>query len=475
MTLKVVQEEQIGKIHETSLRVLREVGVEVPHEDMRRRFQQSGAKVEETGIVRIPEQLVEESLQRAGKTFTLYGRERSRKAVFGRGQRNYNSSYGQALWIDGLSTERRYATLADVATAARVGDALEHLTIVGAMSDPHELPPSYRCVEVAATLLRNTTKPVGLWFHDRASARYLVELLIAVSGNEEAAREFPLTHPFFEPISPLRFPHAGIDLLYETARLNLPVPVGPMAQAGMSAPVTLAGTLAQENAEILAGLCITQLIRPGMPVCYGGIPHAFDMRVARTVFSGPEQVLLSIAMTQMGKHYGLPVYINVGLTDSKSVDAQAGLECGFSLICGVLAGADIFGHLGICGMDQGSSLEMLLMQHELIGMVERVMAGLRVEEESLAFDVIDEVGPGGTFISHDHTAAHFREELWLPRLLDRNSYDVWLAAGSPTMAQRCAQEKESLLAEHQVAPLAEDTEKEVARVLDAARRHLANA
>ncbi len=416
---------------------------------------------------------VEDSLDSAGKSFTLFGRDRNHTAAFGEGKRNYNSISGEASWIDDETGERRWATLEDVVTAARLGDALPDLTIVGAMADPHELPASYRCVEVAAALLRNTVKPIGLWYHDRASARFLNELFVALAGGKEEAARYPVTYPFLEPISPLRFPYHGIDLLYETAELNLPVPIGPMAQAGMSAPVTLAGTLAQENAEILAGVCITQLIRPGMPVCYGGIPHAFDMRTTQMIFAGPEQALMAVAMTQMGKQrYGLPVYINVGLTDSKAVDAQAGMEAGMTLVCGALAGADIFGHLGICGVDQATSLDMLVMQHELIGYVERVMRGVRVDEESLAVEVLAEAGPGGSFIAHDHTLAHFREELWFPRLLDRSFYDAWKEGGGLTMAHRCRREKERLLAEHRPEPLPDDVEKEFRRITEAARKHL---
>jgi len=473
MILTVLDTAEVDTLHRASLRILAEIGVLVPHADIRACFRDAGAAVDETAArVRIPEALVMGCIDQAGKSFTVYGRDHSRIAVFGRGRRNYNSISGEAFWIDDVTGERRYATLADVATAARLGDALDGITVVGAMSDPHELPPAYRCVEVAAMLLRNTTKPIGFWFHDRASARYLVDLFIAAAGGADEAARFPITYPLLEPISPLRFPHNGIDLLYETARINMPVAIGPMAQVGMSAPATLAATLAQENAEILAGVCITQLIRPGMPVCYGGIPHAFDMRTTQLIFAGPEQALMAVAMTQMGKRYGLPVYINVGLTDSKVVDAQAGMEAGVTLVCGALAGADIFGHLGICGVDQATSLDMLVMQNELIGYVERIMRGVRVDEEAIAFEVLREVGPGGTFIDRDHTAANFRKELWFPRLLDREFYDAWAAAGSSTMADRCRGEKERLLAEHRVAPLPENLDQEVTRIVTSARRDL---
>jgi trimethylamine--corrinoid protein Co-methyltransferase len=471
--LTVLTSRQIGRLHDASLWILEKVGVHVPHPDVLRRFREAGASVDEaSGRVRIPEAVVESSLAQAGKSFAIYGRDLKKRAIFGRRKRNYNSISGEALWIDDETGERRYTTAKDAGTAAKLADALPNMTIAGAMSDPHELSPEYGAAAAMAEMLRNTTKPVGLWFHNRTVSRTMVEIMIAVRGSEEKARKYPLAYPFLEPISPLRFPFDGVDALYATARLNLPIPIGPMAQTGMSAPGTLIGTLAQENAEILAGVCITQLINPGVPVCYGGIPHAFDMRTTQMIFAGPEQALMAVAMTQMGKHYKLPVYINVGLTDSKVPDAQAGMEAGITLVCGALAGADIFGHMGICGMDQATSLDMLMMQHELIGYVERMMGGVEFTDEAIGLDVIEAVGPGGTFMDQEHTALHFRKELWFPRLLDRQFYDAWLSGGAKTMAQRCREEKERLLREHQPAPLPEAVDREIERVLAGARSDL---
>jgi len=471
MQLGVLTDRQIGRVHEASVHILGTVGVRVPHDGVRERFAQAGARVEGE-CIRIPEALVMHSLEQAGKSFTIYGRDREKKAVFGQGQRNYNSISGEALWIDDETGERRYATAKDAGIAARLADALPRLTIAGAMSDPHELPPAYGAAACMAEMLRNTTKPLGLWFHNRAVSRSMIEIMIAVAGSEEEAANYPLAYPFLEPISPLRFPFDGVEALFETARLNLPIPIGPMAQTGLSAPGTLAGTLAMENAEILAGVCITQLINPGNAVCYGGVCHAFDMRTTQMIFAGPEQALMAVAMTQMGQHYGLPVYINVGLTDSKVPDAQAGMEAGITLVCGALAGADIFGHLGICGVDQASSLDMLVMQHELIGYVERLMHGIDLDEETLGLEVIEEVGPGGSFMDQEHTARHFRSELWFPKLLDRQFYDAWMNGGAKTMGQRCREEKGRLLKEHQPEPLPEGLDREIERVLAAARREL---
>jgi trimethylamine--corrinoid protein Co-methyltransferase len=473
MLTSVLTPEQIQKIHAATLRILSQTGVHVPHEDMCRRLDAAGAAVDHgTQRVRIPEAMVMDCLASCGKTFAIFGRDETKVASFGTGHRNYNSIAGEAHWVDTPGGDRRYATLGDVATACRFADALPHINVVGAMTDPHELPVQVRCIEVFAEMVRNTTKPMHFWMHDRASARYLVDMLVAIRGSEDAAATKPLFYPFLEPISPLRFPFNGIDLLYETARLNLPVPIGPMAQTGLSAPCSLAGTMAQENAEILAGLCITQMVRRGMPVCYGGICHAFDMRTTQLIFSGPEQALFGVAMTQMGKHYGLPVYINVGLTDAKRPDAQAGLEAGITLAMGAAAGADIFGHMGISGVDQATSLDILMLQDEIIGYVESTMREMDFSDEAFGFDVIDQVGPGGSFIDTVHTVMRFRKELWQPRVLDREFYQAWKDAGAKTTEQRCSAAVAEILASHTPEPISDDLDSALRTICTDARRHL---
>lgn len=473
MHCAVLSEHQIEKIHTASLDVLERVGVVVPHEEMLARFRDAGARVDEASQrVRIPPDVVTRLVGGAGKAFTIYGRDLAHKAEFGVGKRSYNAIAGEAMWVDEPGGERRYSCLKDVETATRFCDALEHITISGAMADPHRIDVGYRCVEVAAAMLRNTTKPITFWFHDRASARYLVEMLIAVRGDEKRAEHYPLYYPLLEPISPLRFPRDGIDLLFETARVNMPVEIGPMAQMGLTAPATIAGTLAQENAEILAGICVTQLVRPGMPVCYGGICHAFDMRTTQMIFSGPEQAIFGVAMTQMGKRYGLPVYINVGLTDSKRPDAQAGLEAGVTLAMGAAAGADIFGHMGISGVDQAASLDMLVLQDEVISYVESTMRTLDFSAEAIGVAEMEDAGPGGTFVDREHTAGHFRRELWFPSILDRDYYQAWRDRGAPSLEQKCRERKEHIIRTRRPQPLPDALQRELSSLVATARGEL---
>ncbi|MFB3892111.1 MAG: trimethylamine methyltransferase family protein [Phycisphaerae bacterium] len=470
MKLEVLGLKGVARIDQAARRILSRTGVLVPHEKMLKLFAKAGAAVDGERV-RIPDKLVTECVRAAGKSFTIYGRDRSITAPFGLGKRNYNSIAGEAHWLD-MDGRRRFATLDDVVQAAMLGQMLPRLNIVGAMSDPHEISVSHRVVEVVAAQLRTTTKPITFWFHDGPSAKFVVELMTAVAGKKDELERRPFAYPFLEPISPLRFARWGIDVLFETCEAPLPVSIGPMAQVGMSAPGTLAGTIAQETAEVLAGLCVVQLIHPGLPVCFGGIPHAFDMRTTQMIFAGPEQGLMAVAMTEMGKFYGLPVYINVGLTDSKTVDGQAGLESAATLLMGALAGADIFGHMGISGVDQASSLEMLVFQHEVIEYVERICRGFEVDDELLALDLIDQLGPGGTFIDQEHTVKHFREEVWMPTILDRQYWQQWEDAGRPDTAARAREKLRALLAAYKPCPLPDSVEKDVRRIVEDARRIL---
>lgn len=473
MKYKLLSETEVEQIHEASIKILQETGIEVPHQQMLELFKEAGAKVQQDSqIVKIPERLINRSLGQTSKEFTLFGRDSSNKARFGVGARNYNSSAGQAYWKNEEAGKRRKARLQDVAEAASIADGLDKINIVGAMADPPEMDPSYRPIALATTLLKNTTKPITLWFTNSFAAKYVLKVFEIVAGGKKEVAKRPFAYPFLEPVSPLRFNYDGIDILFETCKFPLPVPIGPMAQTGATAPGTLVGTMIQENAEILAGIVITQLINPGTPVMYGGIPHAFDMRSAQIIFGGPEQSLMAVAMSQMGQHYELPVYINVGATDSKQVDAQAGLEAGITLTLGALTDADIFGHLGIAGVDQAASLDMLVMQNELIGYVERLKDGVSFSDYENSLELINSVGLGGSYISKKHTVDNFRKELWFPELLDRSSWESWEKSGRLELKDRCANKRRELLKNHEPKSLSSDVVKELNKVLEAARKEL---
>lgn len=471
--LTVLAQRDLETIHNTSLSILRNVGVSLPSREVLNALAQAGADVDlDRQVARFPEHMLAEALKRAGKQYVLHGRDAERTARFGYGDFVLASSPGQFAWVDEDDGQRRPPTQEDARTGIRVGDALDHIDIVGAMGMPLDIPAEYRDVWMAAELVKGSTKPTHVWVANGRTLAYILRIYEAVAGGREAHRQRPMIAAFVEPISPLRFPETGLEILTICARYGLPIGFGPMVQAGATGPATLAGTLALENAEILAGVVLAQTLGPGVPVCYGGIPHIMDMRSSQISFGSPEQGLMAVAMAQMAHYYGLPVYINVGLSDSKRVDVQSGLERGMTLLMGAQAGADTFGHMGILGADQAASLEQLIVDNEMAAYVKRVLRGFSVNEETLALDVIHKVGIGGSFLGEVHTRDHFRQELWFPTAFDRRRWDEWWTDGAHTMADWAQERKVQILTEHRPPAVEPDLVKEIDDIVAAARRDL---
>ena len=473
-SLRFLSDEDVQAIHEAGLLILRDTGVKVHHAEARKLLTQAGATVDEhSRIARLPERLTMESIARTGKRYVLYGRSGHRTARFRHGDRVWMSSPGQYTWIDSQTGRRRGATVQDVRDAIRLGDALDHIHVVGAMGQPEEMSEIGSDVFLMGELVKGTTKPTRCWVRNGHTAGAILEIYRTIAGGAQALQQRPMAEAFLEPISPLQLPEHGLDIVKAFAQAGQPVSIGPMAMTSATAPGTLAGTLAQENAEILAGLVVTQLLAPGTPVMYGGIPHIMDPRTSICSFGSPEQGVMAAAMVQMARFYGLPVYVNVGLTDAKTLDAQAGIEKASSMLMGLLAGADTFGHCGICGTDHGASLEWLYLDNELVAYVERIARGLTVGAETLAAEVVQRIGPGGNYLADEHTVRHFRDEFWLPGpAWARQSWDGWEAAGRAAMNERAREQVQTILATHQTEPMEEKLAAEVDRIVQCAQREL---
>jgi trimethylamine--corrinoid protein Co-methyltransferase len=472
--LRFLSDDEVQAIHEASLAILRHTGVRVHHAEALALLREAGASVdEERKIARLPERLVMDCIAQTGKQYVLYGRDPNCTARFGYGDAVWMSSPGQYTWIDSDSGRRRSATVQDVRDAIRLGDALDHLHIVGAMGQPEDVPATWRDVFLTGELVKGTTKPTRCWIRNGQTARAILEIYRAIAGGGEVLRQRPMAEAFLEPISPLQLPEHGLDIVKVFAQAGQPVSIGPMAMTSATAPGTLAGTLAQENAEILAGLVVTQLFAPGTGVMYGGIPHIMDPRTSICSFGSPEQGLMAAAMVQMAKLYGLPAYVNVGLTDAKTLDAQAGAEKASSLLLGLLAGADTFGHCGICGTDHGASLEWLYVDNELAAYAERAARGFQIDPEKLAAEAVGRIGPGGNFLVDEHTVRHFRDELWMPgSAWTRQSWDGWETGGSTSMAERVREQVQAILVTHEVEPLDEKLAGEIDRIVRCAQQEL---
>ena len=471
---EVLSEKEIETIHTGTIQILRDTGIKVHHDEALELLGQAGADVnQDTKIAKLPEKLVMNCIERADKKFVLYGRNPERTARFGYGDFILMSSPGQYSWIDTDSGKRRPANISDTSEAIKLGDALDNITIVGSMAQPREISEAWRDVYLTGELVKGSGKPTRCWIKNEKTAGYVLEIYRAIAGGAEALREKPMIEAFLEPISPLRLPKDGLDIVREFARAGQPVSIGPMAMTSGTAPATLAATLAQENAEILAGVVVTQLFSPGTAITYGGIPHIMDPRTSICSFGSPEQGLMAVAMVQMAKYYGFPVYVNVCLTDAKVPDAQAGTEKGTSLLLAALAGADTFGHCGICGTDHAGSLVWLALDNEIMDYVRRIARGFEVDAGKLAADVVNKVGPGGNFLAEEHTVRHFREELWLAGpAWTRQSWDGWADSSKLSMADRLIEQVKQILSSHEPEPLEAGLEKEVDAIVKAARQEL---
>ncbi len=472
--VQLLSDRQIQAIHDASLVILRDTGVVVHNEEVLRLIADAGSHVDfSENRARLGESLVMDSIAKAAKQFTLHGRNPRQEARFGYGDSVLMSSPGQYGWIDTETGRRRNPNLQDAREAIRLGDALPNVTIVGSMAAATDVPVAYRDVFLTGELVKGTTKPTRTWIANGRTARYVLEIYRAVAGGEEQLRQRPMVETFLEPISPLQLPGDGLDILIEFVRAGQVACFGPMAMTSGTAPGTLAGTLALENAEILAGIVVTQLIAPGTPVNYGGIPHVMDPRTSICSFGSPEQTLMAVAMVQVARYYDFPAYINVGLTDAKTPDIQAGIEKSTGFLLGALAGADTFGHAGICGTDHAGSLQWLYLDSELMDYVKRVKRGFEVSDEMLATDVVATVGPGGQFLAEEHTVSHFRNEIWIPGAAwTRESYEQWEGGGRISMGDRSSAEVKRILSSHEPDPIDEGLAREIDQIVQAAHREL---
>ncbi|HIQ04821.1 MAG TPA: trimethylamine methyltransferase, partial [Anaerolineae bacterium] len=270
-------------------------------------------------------------------------------------------------------------------------------------------------------------------------------------------------------ISPFYHNPEALDRLLFCAEKRIPLIYIPTIMAGASGPVTMAGALTVGNADVLAGLVIHQLKAPGAPFIYGGCVSPFDMKTTVLPYGAPEWHMSDAILAQLSWRYGLPQFGTAGATDSKVVDEQATLEAAYTLLFAALSGVNLIHDVGYMESGLTASLDYLVICDEIISLVRHILRGCEVDDETLALDLIDAVGPGGHFVDSEHTLRHYRE-VWYPSVLDRRTYDDWSAAGAMTLKQRARIKAKELLETHEVPPLVSEVIKGVNRVMDRARQ-----
>ncbi|MBC7250216.1 MAG: trimethylamine methyltransferase family protein [Anaerolineae bacterium] len=449
-----LSEADVQRIHEASLTVLERTGVKVELAEALELFRSAGAEVD-GNIVRIPRALVEDAVDRAPSRVVLCGREEKHDLVL-EDRRVYLGTGGAALTVVDLDTqEARPARLQDVADIARLVDALENIHFYLRPVVAQDVPQALLDVNKYYAALTNTTKHVMASAYSVSSAREVIEMASLIAGSEEALRERPIISFITSwMISPLHFATETTQVLAEVVRRRIPVVLGSAPMAGSTSPVTLAGTLVQINAEELAGVVFAQLLSPGAPLLYGAVPSMADMRTGSYVGGGVEFGMLNAAAAQLAQFYELPLYNSAGLTDSKEPDIQAGYEKAFSVLQAALVGANFIHHAaGMLESMRAVAYEQYVIDNEILGMAMRAVRGIEVNDETLAVEVIDRVGPGGHFLAEKHTIRHMRSEYFYPSIADRRSREEWQITGALDARERARQRAKEILSTHRPQPI----------------------
>jgi trimethylamine--corrinoid protein Co-methyltransferase len=339
---------------------------------------------------------------------------------------------------------------------ARIVDALDNIHFYLIPIYPTDMSKENVEINKYYASLANTTKHVQAGVYTIQGIRDVVEMCERIAGGAAPLRERPLVSFITSwMVSPLKFDAGVTTLLIECCRQRIPVVLSAAPMAGSTAPVTLAGMLAQLNGEQLAGLALTQLVQPGCPVLIGPIPATADMRSGKYLAGTVELGLCNAAITQMAHFYKLPIYNSAGMTEAKIPDIQAGMEKAQSVIQVALAGANFIHHAAGMLEDMSTiAYEQFVIDNEMLGMAMRAVRGIEVNDETLALDVIDRVGPGGHYLMDEHTLRYMRSELYYPSaVFDRQGRDMWEEAGATDARTRAQEIARRILAEHEPQPL----------------------
>jgi trimethylamine--corrinoid protein Co-methyltransferase len=271
---------------------------------------------------------------------------------------------------------------------------------------------------------------------------------------------------FYNPVSPLQHSEKLTEGLIMYAKYKQPVIIAPECQAGATAPVTLAGLLTQQNAEILSGIVIAELANPGAPVLYGTVSTVMDMKTGNIALGAVEAGLINVATAQLAHYYDLPSRGFGGTTDSKIPDIQAGFEKAITLIMAAMAGINfIYNAGGSLESTLTASCEQAVIDNEICGMVRRVLRGIEINDEILAIDLIDEVGAGGQYLTKRHTVEHLRREHYIPTILNRQRWEIWAKTGSKEIRETAREEAKKILKEHQPESLDHEIEEELKKII----------
>ena len=457
-TMKVLNDEQIEQLHLATLEVLERTGIELTHPKARELLLDAGARVD-GNRVRIPSWMVEDAIRKAPSRVVL-GKRNGERSVLLEGDKSW---FGPSLdcldYLDPVTNERRPFASDDCRVTATVADALPNYDWVMTIGLAADAPADTADRVIVKQVMTYCEKPLVFCCKDLNSTKNIYEMAVLIAGGEEAFQHAPTIAHYSEPVSPLVHYDPAIDKLIYCAEKKIPLVYYPAPMAGGTAPATFAGTVVQGSAESLSGLVLAQLVNPGAPFIYGAFTTLMDMSTTIFSYGAAEMSLMVAAMTQMAHHYQIPFFGTAGCSDAKFPDPQAAAEAAFSCFSSALVGANLIHDSG--WLDHGSvaSPSFMVLVNELLHMVRQYMKGLPINEESLAVDLVDQVGPGGHHLNEDHTLSHFRD-VWYSRLFDRTIHAQWLDRGGKQFEERLRDMTEETM-EHEPAPLPTEVRREL--------------
>jgi len=464
-SLTMLSQEQCEIIHLASLEILRRTGVRLFHDGALDLLRQAGAAISGPNLVRFPPGLVEWALKQAPSRIPLCRRGSDRVAVPLEGRLvHFGPGSDCPNYLDPRSGERRPFSVDDLVDAVHVVDALPEMDFCMSMGIPSELGAANVYRQQFALMLQHTTKPLVFVCDDRADCEAIAAMAAAAAGGIEQLRLNPTLLLYSEPTTPLKHSETATGKLLYMAREALPIVHSPAPMMGGTAPVTMAAGLALGNAEVLSSLVMHQLQRPGAPFVYGSGLHHMDMKTTISVYGAPEFQLARVAVAEMGRYYRLPTWGYAGHSDSCVMDEQAAADAAFSVLVALLGGNNLVHDVGYLEAGLTTSPEMIVFCAEMISMMRRFMAGISLDAESLALEVIHKVGPGGNFLADNHTLNHFRD-LWQPTLFDRRRVDHWVATGRQRLGQRLRDRTVAIVDEHRPEPLPAGVQAEIEYIL----------
>ncbi|EHL09091.1 trimethylamine methyltransferase [Desulfitobacterium hafniense DP7] len=467
----VITEEECEKIIASALRILEKTGILVKTEEIRNLFQEHGCQVEGE-LVRIPADLVKSSIQSTPQEVVLYDRFGHEAIRVGGPSCHFGNGPTNPYFNDFETGERRKVLKSDVAQSARVSDALPNIDFVMSLAGITDWDPRIADVCEMHEMLQNTTKPLVAWGIDAAGLKDQFEMCAAVVGGWDKLVEKPLLAVYTgNPISPLLFAEDSLEKTRYCAEVGVPVLYPADGQLGSIKPVTLAGTVACGLAENFAALVLTQLINKGVPYIGGVCVSTVSMTTGGLAIGSPEHCLGDSIVADLFHYLNLPKWSTGGATDSKIVDEQSAIESSMTILTAVLSGAHLVHDVGFLDCAMSADLNQIVLGDEIISYARRIGRGVQVDEETLALDVIDEIGPGGEYLSHPHTFKHFKQELWRPTLLDRNNYQTW-AEEKKDMRTRIREKTRHILETHKVPPLPADVTAKLDKILESAQQRL---